>query len=81
MIKFDDAIEALEVLGDELAGAGDIGNADMVSDIIKLLEDEKNIHTAKPVVNEGDCLRCPNCFHIVYSHMGRCFDCGQKTIG
>ena len=80
-IRYEDYIENLEVLADELAGAGDIANADFLSEVIRLLEDVKNLNIAKPVENEGDCLRCPNCFRLVFSHSGRCYDCGQKIIG
>lgn len=31
----------------------------------------------KPVINEGDCLRCPNCGHIVYGRFGACDGCGE----
>lgn len=78
MIRFEDAIECLEILADELAGAGDRLNADSLSDIIVLLEEQKQLHIPKHVDNEGDCLRCPNCFHIVYHKNGRCIECGQR---
>lgn len=78
MIRFDDAIEFLEALADDLAGAGDKVTADTLSDVIKMLDDEKQLHIAKPIVDEGDCLRCPHCFHIVYRRNGRCINCGQR---
>lgn len=77
-IRLEDYIEGLEVLADELAGAGDRGNADFLSDVIKYFEDQKELETLKLVENEGDVLRCPNCGSIVYGKMGRCWECGQK---
>lgn len=78
MIRYDDAIEFLETLGDELAGAGDYINADNISEVIKLLKESKEIHNPKIVIDEGDCVRCPKCFHIVYGLNGRCWECGQR---
>ena len=75
---FDEVIEFLETHADDLAGAGDVATADAFSDIIKFLEDEKQIHIPKIVINEGDCLRCPSCGKLVFHKVGRCYDCGQK---
>jgi len=38
-MKIKDAIEFLENLGDELAGAGDYINADNITEVIKLLDE------------------------------------------
>lgn len=40
-MNLEEAIEFLENLGDELAGAGDYINADNISEVIKLLDDMK----------------------------------------
>lgn len=32
----------------------------------------------KPVLNEGDCLRCPYCGSLVMGKYGFCDDCGEK---
>lgn len=77
-IRIEDAIEFLETLGDELAGAGDMINADNVSEVIKLLEEQKGIHTPKIVYSDGDVYRCPNCGTLVMGKYGRCMECGQK---
>ena len=34
----------------------------------------------KPVINEGDCLRCPSCGNLVFHKSGRCWDCGQRLV-
>lgn len=78
MIKIDDAIEFLETLGDELAGAGDYINADNITEVIKLLDEHRQLDIPKIALNEGDCVRCPNCGHLVYYHKGRCYECGQR---
>ena len=80
MINFDDLLKDLENLQDELSGVGDVANADTVAKAIRLLEESEEIHIAKPVFNEGDCLRCPHCGKIVYSWDGRCYECGQKLL-
>lgn len=75
-----DLLKDLENLQDELAGVGDTANADTVAKAIRLLEQSEEIHIAKLVINEGDCLRCPHCGKLVYSWDGRCFECGQKLL-
>lgn len=80
MIRIEDAIEFLEELGDELAGAGDRINADNITEVTKLLDDIKQLNIPKRIENEGDCLRCPNCGHLVYTKKGRCWDCGQRYL-
>ena len=80
MKKFDNAIECLEVLADELAGAGDRGNADMLSEVIGLLEEQKQLEIPKKIINEGDCRRCSNCGSLIYYRIGRCYDCGQRLM-
>ena len=79
MIRFEDVMEGLEILGDELAASGDRGNADFVSEVIGFIEEQRQLHIAKLIIDEGDCLRCPNCGNIVYRKNGRCVKCGQRT--
>lgn len=79
-IKLDDYIEGLTVLADDLAGAGDRGNADFLSDVIKYFEDQKELETPKKIIDEGDVLRCPGCGHIVFRLNGRCWECGQRYL-
>lgn len=38
-------------------------------------EFKKNI---KPVINEGDCLRCPYCGTLTYGKYGVCGECGER---
>lgn len=75
---FDEVIEFLESHADDLAGAGDVATADVFSDIVKFMEDEKQLHIPKCVDNEGDHYRCPTCGGLLGYTRGRCYDCGQK---
>ena len=76
--SFDEVIEFLETHADDLAGAGDVATADTFSDIIKFLEDEKQIHIPKIVIDEGDHYRCPSCGKSLGYKVGRCYECGQR---
>lgn len=78
-IRFDDYIEFLEQLADELAGAGDRINSDNCVEVIRFLEEQKQLHIPKLIINEGDCLRCPTCGSLMYSWNSRCTDCGQRV--
>ena len=79
-IRFDDYIEFLENLADELAGAGDYINSDNCVEVIRFLEEQKQLHIPKVVDDEGDCLRCPSCGNLVFHKSGRCWDCGQRLV-
>lgn len=78
MIKIDDAIEFLEALADELAGSGDRINADNLTEVIKILDERKELDVIQRVEPEGDRSRCPRCLKFVPSNMGRCWWCGQR---
>lgn len=80
MIRFEDHIEFLEELSDELAGAGDYINSDNVALVIQFLEEQKQLHVPKVCDSDGDRLRCPTCGSLIYHRIGRCVECGQKVI-
>lgn len=79
-IRFDDHIEFLEQLADELAGAGDRINSDNCVEVIRFLEEQKQLHIPKIVIDEGDHYRCPSCGKSLGYKVGRCWDCGQRLV-
>ena len=78
MKKINDAIEVLEEIADEMAGAGDYINADNLSEIIQLLDDLNQRDVPKIVIDEGDHYRCPSCGKSLGYKIGRCYECGQR---